>query len=238
MSKNEIEILEKTCNTCGETKLIEEFRIHNGYRRHGCKACAGVKGRKYREENKELLCAKQKIKYQENKEERCVYSRRYSEKNRDEVNRKKRVAHTKNRDVNNEKRRQWWRDLSPERKDEQRAKNKKHREENKEYRNAQNKIWYNNNKDYKNARDAKRRAAKRNALPPWLNSEHDIQIKQFYTQSQRLTEDTGVQHNVDHIVPLQGVHVCGLHVPWNLDVMTAVENSSKGNRYTGDDAWE
>jgi 5-methylcytosine-specific restriction endonuclease McrA len=61
------------------------------------------------------------------------------------------------------------------------------------------------------------------------------QIAQFYDQARAITTETGDQYSVDHIIPLIHPDVCGLHVPWNMQIMTARENSSKGNRWSDDD---
>jgi len=84
-----------------------------------------------------------------------------------------------------------------------------------------------------NARMAKRRASKISATPNCLTKEDFIRIAEFYVESQRLEILTGVKHHVDHIVPLQGLTVCGLHVPWNLQVITAIENMRKSNKFDG-----
>lgn len=92
-------------------------------------------------------------------------------------------------------------------------------------------------KDYKkanraklNALDSKRRATKLKATPKWL-TEVDYQvIEEFYKTSQKLKLETGQDYHVDHIIPLQGKDVCGLHVPWNLQVILASENLYKSNK--------
>ncbi len=80
------------------------------------------------------------------------------------------------------------------------------------------------------AKTAKYRAAKLQRTPPWLTDEHEQQTQWYYKQAQRLTVITGEQYSVDHIIPLQGEKISGLHVPWNLQVMTLTANKSKHNR--------
>jgi len=81
-----------------------------------------------------------------------------------------------------------------------------------------------------NARNAKRYAKKILASPPWLTKEHFKQIEEFYILAQKLEQETGIKHHVDHIMPLQGELLSGLHVPWNLQILTATENIKKSNK--------
>lgn len=82
---------------------------------------------------------------------------------------------------------------------------------------------------------AKRRARVRQATPPWLDREMEILIRAIYAQAEQVSVSTGVAHHVDHIVPLVGKTVCGLHVPWNLRVMEGVENNRRPRIWSPDD---
>ena len=75
-----------------------------------------------------------------------------------------------------------------------------------------------------------RRRRYRQATPTWLTQEQRNDIKQLYIEARKLTKLTGVKYEVDHIVPLINDDVCGLHVPWNLQVLTKDENLRKSNK--------
>ena len=77
------------------------------------------------------------------------------------------------------------------------------------------------------AKRGRRIAAQLNAVPPWSNRDA---IEALYSEAKRLTKETGIQHHVDHIWPLQGVGFCGLHVEWNLQVLTRDQNIAKSNK--------
>jgi hypothetical protein len=78
------------------------------------------------------------------------------------------------------------------------------------------------------ARNAARHAAKLERTPKWADTEA---ISKIYEKARLLTKETGVAHEVDHIIPLRGELVSGLHVESNLQVITADENRRKNNNY-------
>lgn len=82
-----------------------------------------------------------------------------------------------------------------------------------------------------NAYFAKRRALKLQRTPKWLTIDDFRFMKLFYTEAAILYKKTGIKYHVDHIVPLQGKNVSGLHVPWNLQLLTGFENCSKNNKF-------
>lgn len=70
----------------------------------------------------------------------------------------------------------------------------------------------------------------KNATPPWITAEQKMDIRKLYLAAQQLTATTGEKYVVDHIVPISSPEVCGLHVPWNLRVITQEENLRKSNK--------
>ena len=71
---------------------------------------------------------------------------------------------------------------------------------------------------------------KMNAMPKWLTKEERDFIISLYKHAKYIEKMFGIKCHVDHIIPLRGENVCGLHVPWNLQILTAEDNLKKGNR--------
>jgi len=88
--------------------------------------------------------------------------------------------------------------------------------------------WAKANPDRVNALIMKRCAAKKHAMPSWANLDA---IRAFYSEAIRLTRETGMRHEVDHIIPLQSPLVCGLHVETNLQILTSEANKKKRNHF-------
>jgi len=126
---------------------------------------------------------------------------------------------------------------------------RKYREANKDYFSEYNREWHQANRKkvlerYKSyykrnmaanaARSANYAAAKLRRTPAWLSTDERNQIKVFYDVACRISNCLGESFHVDHIHPLRGELVSGLHVPWNLQVIAGRENIAKGNRFHGD----
>ena len=86
------------------------------------------------------------------------------------------------------------------------------------------------NPDYYRSLVSFRRRRFRDATPKWLSVEQKMEIRLKYRLAIELSRATGVRHAVDHEIPLQGEDVCGLHVPWNLRVITQDDNLKKSNK--------
>jgi hypothetical protein len=95
---------------------------------------------------------------------------------------------------------------------------------------AQRRDWAQANPESVLASQRKVRFLRMRRAPKWLTAEDWSAMEALYTESRLITERTGIQQHVDHIVPLVGKTVSGLHVPWNLQVIPATENLKKSNK--------
>jgi hypothetical protein len=109
-------------------------------------------------------------------------------------------------------------------------------------RNSKNKSWYKCS-DYKTRRNtnppSKRRLQSlyrkgtKQATPPWAK-----EFKQEYEKLVWLRDDlkciTGEDYHIDHIIPIRGKNVCGLNVPWNMQILPSDINVRKSNRHVSD----
>lgn len=93
------------------------------------------------------------------------------------------------------------------------------------------KEYYSRNKDKYYINKTNRRAQALKATPLWFDEFDSFVLSEAYSLCRSRLECTGLKWEVDHIVPLQGENVCGLHWHKNWRVITQFDNRSKGNRY-------
>lgn len=93
--------------------------------------------------------------------------------------------------------------------------------------------WKRRNRGHVNAKTKERRLAQIQRTPKWLTDQDFADIKKFYDLAYELSQAYGFPWHVDHIIPLKGKTVSGLHVVDNLQIIPGSENSRKGNRFYG-----
>ena len=101
---------------------------------------------------------------------------------------------------------------------------------NKEEYNAASKFWRKSNSAKRAAYEAMHRAIKLQTTPKWLTEEHNKQIEFIYKMANTIQKLTSITCHVDHIIPLKGKIVSGLHIPYNLQITTAEFNIKKNNK--------
>jgi hypothetical protein len=92
------------------------------------------------------------------------------------------------------------------------------------------KVWEEKYPEKKRAIVNARRRRYKAATPHWLTPEQKAEIRGFYLEAQKLIKETGQRFEVDHIEPIQGEDVCGLNVPWNLQILLKEANLKKSNK--------
>lgn len=87
-----------------------------------------------------------------------------------------------------------------------------------------------NNPGVFNHNTANRRAMHNKATPKWISAAHKREILKTYKEAKHISKTLNIIHEVDHIIPIRSKIVCGLHVPWNLQIITREQNRAKSNR--------
>ena len=177
---------------------------------------------------------------EEQRQKRNAYMREYWAKNCDHIN-ARRTELRRERGVIARAPRYLWdpqKKLIARRKSERRyrlrhpdkwlAKKKRYRQKHKEKIYAYNREYEKRNRGMTRAIVAKKRMNKRRQTP--IFSDHE-NIMAIYREADRISKETGIPHHVDHIVPIQGKTVSGLHVSWNLRVIPASDNIRKSNSW-------
>lgn len=179
----------------------------------GCRSCSNATRKRAYAADPEKYCRKAKEYAAKNPEKiKERDARRYNENRESEIARR-RAHRLANHESQKQKRRDRYKtDIEKERK--------------------WSKAWKADNKDRLAFLQRTRHARKLERCPAWLTREDHEDMAKFYVEAKRVTAATGVKHAVDHIVPLQGEKVSGLHVPWNMQVLTSTDNLIKHNNFT------
>jgi hypothetical protein len=149
----------------------------------------------------------------------------YNIKNKDKIVNRQKIYVKNNKEKVDAYQKQYW--LSEKKKTKVIEWHKENAKYLKEYYKKYNQL----NKSKKIAHNNKRKLTQKQRMPLWLSKQDKEHIDYFYSQAQVLTKKTGIKHHVDHIVPIQGKNVSGLHVPWNLQILTAKDNLQKSNHF-------
>jgi hypothetical protein len=212
----------KTCSCCHQSKDESEFAKDRRRLDGVGQVCAVC----HHTNKVEKARANSKAAYEQNKERRLQQNKEWYAANRDQKRATIKAWSSKNKEV--------------------RAKQAAERYiQNKELINAKNKAYYwanlekeklrgalkaKRNPGAQRARVALYRAAKLERTPEWLNDHDKLRIRCVYQVAAMRNSSTDTRWEVDHIIPLQGESVSGLHVPWNLQIIPITDNRSKGNK--------
>jgi uncharacterized membrane protein YqiK len=198
----------KTCKACGASKPETEFyRRTDGTLRAQCKICKLKVDAAHRAANAEARKKQQARYHAANREQRVAQMRKRYETVRDQDVVRRRADYVQNAARERETARNYY-------------------EANKQQAAASKKAWVARNRGKVNAMNKQRKVQALQAMPPWADVE---KIEAVYKEAEAL-KALGLDVHVDHIIPLRGIHVSGLHVHDNLRVLLAADNLAKGNK--------
>lgn len=104
--------------------------------------------------------------------------------------------------------------------------------EEKEKRLEKSRNWFSKNKHMRSVYEAQYQNAKVKRTPKWLSEDDKWMIEEIYDLASIRTKMFGFLWHVDHVVPIRGKTVSGLHVPENLQVIPWIENVKKSNKFS------
>jgi len=216
-------MLTKICTKCSTTKDLTDFtkaKLGKLGRKAECKTCQAVRYKEHYDKNQEAMQQRTREYTACNPEKAKEATRKYRVLNTEKIKIRTSIQRKAAYLLNKEKviaRNKAWRNENPDTL-------KRLREE-----------YRVNNPDKMANFSASSRASRTNSKPPWLTKQDKEDIRSLYTLRNQIMKDTGDIYHVDHIIPLRNSLVCGLHVPWNLQVILAKDNLRKSNKFDLED---
>lgn len=209
----------KICSKCKVEKSLDCFYAT---KKSKCKECVKHENRCRHEKLKDTPEYQQKLREYRRENKERIYSKikEWNANNRQRIAARERAKYQKLTTIDPDKAR------NPSR-----LYRKNNPDKVSETRRVAGKKYSASNKDKLNAKSALRRATRIKSTPNWLTKEHKSEIAELFTICAAFKLYTGLEYHVDHIVPLQGKTVCGLHVPWNLQVLESSDNIRKSNKF-------
>lgn len=187
------------------------------------KAKASAKARY--ERNLEVRKAKMRADYQSKKSEYIARAKEYVASHKEETKEYQATWRSENKEIIKQYKLQYYQ----EHREELIFKSVKYRQENIEIRDSILKRYYATPKG-KLAKQSNRNARRKRERHASLGRVFHKEIMKIYLECKKVTEITGNLHEVDHIIPLAGKNISGLHVPWNLQILPHKENRKKSNK--------
>lgn len=197
----------KICKKCQASELVNKFE-------HGraiCKICRATQNAEFYQKNENKIRLAKKEYRGINKETISEKAKEIYQQNRLSILTQKAIYYKNNRETILSRSNEYYKS-------------------NKERIIISKAAYAKKNADKLASRNAKRRAVLIQACPQWLSIKQLRRIEAFYRLAKYLTKKSNTPHEVDHIVPLKGKNVNGLHAPWNLQILTRYKNRQKSNR--------